>query len=333
MLWGGNMTIALRLIRELGMPALLAALWAGYNALTAPSVWAVKEYVNVFAPAFFFLSWAMSQFFRVQKQVALERNLELLVQRSEQQTLAIAELLRAVSPQNRLDPHAGDAREEIVPLKDVVQFFDRVAHLYNRRNTGKYLATYVEINSLIRAFRPDVRALRICDLGGGTGTLLRWFITDKVSWTNVDISRKSLRLFEEEFDDYPIKEIKCADVRQPGAFEPSTQYEVIVLCFLLSCLDRYPDMAQIRESLAPGGLLVVADNHHTYVEKNPQYGFTEVEGKNLAIFPRPMHADVIRSLFHDPLLDEVAYKVIKLDEDEPYSQVHLFQARRKTRPQ
>lgn len=69
------MKLALRLLKEFWIPAIVAAAWTAYNVCTAGSVWDIKTLINVFGPSFFLASWATGQFFRVQKQATVERNL------------------------------------------------------------------------------------------------------------------------------------------------------------------------------------------------------------------------------------------------------------------
>ena len=86
------MQIARRLLREFWLPALVAIAWTGFNAYTTNS-WTLKGIVNVLGPSFFLASWATAQFFRVQKQVGIDKNFSsiearvtTLVERLEQHT-------------------------------------------------------------------------------------------------------------------------------------------------------------------------------------------------------------------------------------------------------
>lgn len=87
------MKLAIRLLKEFWLPATVAVAWTIYNIRTAGSVWDVKTLINVFGPSFFLASWATGQFFRVQKQAHIEKNLtsiegrvENLVTRMEKHT-------------------------------------------------------------------------------------------------------------------------------------------------------------------------------------------------------------------------------------------------------
>jgi hypothetical protein len=68
------MNIARRLLREFWLPAVVAIAWTGFNVYSTKA-WNLKAVVNVFGPSFFLASWATGQFFRVQKQASVEKNL------------------------------------------------------------------------------------------------------------------------------------------------------------------------------------------------------------------------------------------------------------------
>lgn len=311
------MQIARRLLTEFWLPAIIAIAWTGYGAYTADPVWGMKNYVNVFGPSFFLVSWATGQFFRVKKQTDVEQKLNSL----EAKLDVLAE---CVSPQHRADPTKQMESDRIVPLSHVVEFYDAVAPFYNRRNTGKYLATYVEMDIAIRSLLPSLEGISICDIGGGTGTLLRWFLRNDVKWTNIDISQQSLNLFETEFAPYKNKLSRVRDVRTDRFIENGETFDVIVMSYLLSSLEQLPDFNQVRHALREHSLLVVADNHFDYVQRNPRYGFDGINGQTIAILPRPMFPDDLRSQIQAAGFVEVSYKLVLFDGAEPYSQVHVF---------
>ena len=77
---------AIRLFREFWFPATVAVAWTVYYICTAGSVWDVKTLINVFGPSFFLASWATEQFFRVQKEAHIEKNLTSIESRGEKHT-------------------------------------------------------------------------------------------------------------------------------------------------------------------------------------------------------------------------------------------------------
>ena len=70
------MKVLRQLLREFLLPLILAIGWTAYNLKSTPqSAWTVSQFVNVFGPTFFFLSWLSAQWFRVRKQQKVESDL------------------------------------------------------------------------------------------------------------------------------------------------------------------------------------------------------------------------------------------------------------------
>ena len=237
--------------------------------------------------------------------------------------VAFEKLKQLPPPERRADPSLGDNSYELIPLAKAAEFYDRVAHLYNKRNTGKYLTTYIEIYQAIVTHLETVERARICDLGGGTGFLLHRLQQHSVQWLNVDISRGALRVFEEDFSFYATKDLRNLDVGRDRFIKSGEVFDIIVMSYLWSSMDGSPDLDQVRLAMHDTSLLVVADNHASYVDNNRHYGFTDVGGKNLAIAPRPMVPSELRSLVTSKGFAEVAFKEIAVD-GKPYSQLHVF---------
>jgi hypothetical protein len=85
-----------QLAKEFAIPFLLAIFWVVVNATSGSVTWIPANaifWLNIFMPAFFFTSWAASQWFRVRKQQrvddklsALETSLGSLISRLEERT-------------------------------------------------------------------------------------------------------------------------------------------------------------------------------------------------------------------------------------------------------
>ena len=238
--------------------------------------------------------------------------------------IAFEKLRQLPPPERRADPSLRDNPiYDIFPLAKAAEFYDSIAPFYNRRNTGKYLATYVEIYQAIATFCARLDGAKVADLGGGTGFLLHRFQQHAVNWLNVDISRGALKVFEGDFNFYDSKTMRLLDVARDTFFKPTEQFDVVAMSYLLSSMDSSPDFQQILNAMKDDSILIVADNHASYVDQNRFYGFTDVEGKNLAIAPRPMVPAEIRALVSNSGFNEVLYKEIAVDA-KPYSQLHVF---------
>ncbi len=65
-----------QLFREFWLPLLLGIAWTAYNFVDRPfTQWTVREFINVFGPTFFFISWLVAQWYRVRKQQRVEDGL------------------------------------------------------------------------------------------------------------------------------------------------------------------------------------------------------------------------------------------------------------------
>lgn len=237
--------------------------------------------------------------------------------------VAFEKLRQLPPPERRADPSLTDTTYDIIPLAKVAEFYDSIAPFYNKRNTGKYLATYVEIYQAILTHLDSIEEAKICDLGGGTGFLLHRLQQHAVHWLNVDISRGALRVFQDDFAFYNTKSIRNLDVGRDTFAKPGETFDVIVMSYLWSSMDGSPDLRQIHSAMHESSILVVADNHASYVDQNRYYGFTDIGGKNVAISPRPMVPSEIRALLNAHGFTEAAYKEVSLD-GKPYSQLHVF---------
>jgi 2-polyprenyl-3-methyl-5-hydroxy-6-metoxy-1,4-benzoquinol methylase len=231
---------------------------------------------------------------------------------------------KLVVPEHRADPALSDDSYDIIPLAHVVEFYDAIAPFYNKRNTGKYLATYTAIYGVIESSFESLEGITICDLGGGTGFLLNRFQHHGAQWTNVDISLGALAVFQSEFSFYHHKWQRNLDICTDSFIKQNEQFDVLVMSYLLSSLDRCPDFAQIHLAMHEHSLLVVADNHFEYVHKNPYYGYRGIDGRNLAIAPRPMVPEEIQALVEEAGFVKTGYMIVSIDGNEPYSQVHVF---------
>jgi hypothetical protein len=73
------MKVFIKLLSEFWLPLVLGIAWTAFNFLDRPlSEWTIREVVNVFGPTFFFASWLVAQWYRVQKQQRVENDLNTL---------------------------------------------------------------------------------------------------------------------------------------------------------------------------------------------------------------------------------------------------------------
>jgi hypothetical protein len=101
----GNARDVLRqLVREMGVPFLIAAGWTVYSLVATPEKRNVVDAISVFGGSFFLACWAFAQWFRVKKQQAVESGLGGIVKKQE---ALVAALMEATE---RLEGHASGGK-------------------------------------------------------------------------------------------------------------------------------------------------------------------------------------------------------------------------------
>ncbi len=78
-----KLTIPIQIFKEFWLPFTAAALWSFYSMYNSADGFRTKDVLSSFGASFFFFSWMTGQFFRVRKQVAVERSFGSLEARVE----------------------------------------------------------------------------------------------------------------------------------------------------------------------------------------------------------------------------------------------------------
>lgn len=229
------------------------------------------------------------------------------------------------SGEKRADPNAPENYyDKIFTLEDSVAFYDAISNEYDKRNVGQYGKTYDRIYELINKHSEISNSKSLCDLGGGTGWLLNKFRHLNLSWVNIDLSPGVLRIFKNNFDDYENKECRQLDITE-DCFRLTDNFDYVVVNFVLSSMQGSMNFSHLKKSMKPGALLIISDNHHTYVESNSIYGFEDIGGKNIGISPKPMFPEQIKSSALNDGFEHVESTYVEV-KNRIYSQIHLFRA-------
>jgi hypothetical protein len=103
--WGGDVRhVLMQLIREMGIPFLVATVWTIYSLITTPTKQNVVDAITIFGGSFFLTCWAFAQWFRIKKQQAVESGLGGIVKKQE---ALVAALTQATE---RLEGHASGGK-------------------------------------------------------------------------------------------------------------------------------------------------------------------------------------------------------------------------------
>ncbi len=226
--------------------------------------------------------------------------------------------------EHRGSPNAEEGYYEIFEKDEVSGFYDLVAPHYDRRNMGPYGETYIAIFDLAIKHISKTSNLKICDLGGGTGWLLRQFEALNPFWLNVDFSQGALDYFNKKYTEYKNKKTINRDIRDDHSPIDDSVYDIVIINFLFSSMDIFPRLEKIKNLMNSKSILIFSDNHFSYVYDNPKYGFKNIEGRNIAINPTPMHSEYIKYLFKKNGFIHCDEEYVNIESIKVYSQVHLF---------
>lgn len=165
---------------------------------------------------------------------------------------------------------------------------------------------------------------RVCDLGGGTGYLLQKFLHVQPYWLNVDSAQKTLDEFNKDYIVYKNKDVRNADVRQDGFLKEKETYDLFVASFVISSLDTNLCYSYIKKAMHHNSIFIIADNHFSYVQNNPMYGFDDVNNENIAISPTAMHRELIIHRMKQAGFIHLDEEYVSLEDGSIYSQIHAF---------
>ena len=228
--------------------------------------------------------------------------------------------------EQRGDSEAGEEKYTIISRKNVVEFYDEIAGDYNRGNKGSYGKTYGRLYDMACRYSPTFTDMRVCDLGGGTGYLLSKFLHLKPHWLNVDLSQRSLDVFASDYINYPNCEFRNSDLRDASFFRENEKFDIIILNFVISSMYGSPNYTLIKSAMKRDSIVILADNHFSYVNSHPRYGFDfdDKARKSIAIEPSPMHREFVIHKMKKAGFSHIDEDYVVVEDGEIYSQIHVF---------
>jgi len=176
---------------------------------------------------------------------------------------------------------------------DASQFYQEIAANYDQRNSARLLAMHMEVITQIDQARKGKPALRVLDLGGGTGrNVATYFFNDhRISWTYVDYCPAMIDQLQRHLAGRRLYErlsVYAEDINKIHLRLQAKSYDVILLNMVLSSMPQLPDFTRIATLLAPGGRLIVADINPAYTNAHPYYQATAADGTLVAMCTRPV---------------------------------------------
>jgi ubiquinone/menaquinone biosynthesis C-methylase UbiE len=183
---------------------------------------------------------------------------------------------------------------KVFEVADAAQFYQSIAPNYDQRNSVNLLATHLEVITRIDQLRRSKLALRVLDLGGGTGqNVATYFFNDgHISWTYVDSSPAMLSQMQKHLAGRRLYErlsVHLADINRIHTQLPQRSYDVVLLNLVLSSMPTLPDFARIAGLIALGGRLIVADINPLYTHAFPLYKATDADGALVGMRMQAVH--------------------------------------------
>lgn len=183
---------------------------------------------------------------------------------------------------------------KVFEVADAAQFYQSIAPNYDQRNSVNLLATHLEVITRIDQLRGSKPALRVLDLGGGTGqNVATYFFNDgHISWTYVDSSPAMLSQMQKHLAGRRLYErlsVHLADIDRIHTQLPPRSYDVVLLNLVLSSMPTLPDFARIAGLIALGGRLIVADINPLYTHAFPLYKATDADGSLVGMRMQAVH--------------------------------------------
>jgi ubiquinone/menaquinone biosynthesis C-methylase UbiE len=173
------------------------------------------------------------------------------------------------------------------------QFYTAIARNYDERNSANLLATQLEVITLLEKARKANPALRVLDLGGGTGQNIatHFFSDPDIRWTYVDFCPAMVEQLDSHLSGYPIYRNLQKFVSDIGEVHRCLQpgsYDVVLLSLVLSSMPRLPDIEKLATMLAPSGTLIISEINPSYTERHPYYAARARDGGLVAMRTRPV---------------------------------------------
>jgi ubiquinone/menaquinone biosynthesis C-methylase UbiE len=185
------------------------------------------------------------------------------------------------------------ASERAFEVSEAGQFYQAIAPNYDQGNSARLLATHMEVITRIDHARKANPALRVLDLGGGTGrNVATYFFNDQqISWTYVDNCPAMISELQRHLAGRRLYErlaVHLDDIDRICLRLPAQAYDLILLNLVLSSMPRFPDFTRLAALLAAGGRLIVADINPAYPIAHPYYRATAGDGTEAALRTRPV---------------------------------------------
>ena len=171
-------------------------------------------------------------------------------------------------------------------------FYSKIAEDYDEANSKKmhntHHAVIEKIEKIMRSKGDD--PISVLDLGSGTGKLVAHDFrnNENLKWTNFDLCKEMSDEFEQNLSTakFSRKSIKgdIMDIGKIDYFEQE-KFDIIIICFVLSSMSKYPNFGSIKSFLKDDGSLLIADAYPSFTRAKPLYRVKNLTLKTKEIRP------------------------------------------------
>lgn len=166
-------------------------------------------------------------------------------------------------------------------VSQAIEFYDRIADIYDARLTREYLDTIrCAADVLLQSFSDQTRQISVLDVGAGTGQFIRLLEGAKrVDWTCIEPSRGMAFVLRTFFDGPPvgarIHEVAWEDAER---YLSSRRFDAIAMNSVLSSLEVMPDFSRLADLLERDGVLIISDGHPDIRDANRSFRIRALNG-------------------------------------------------------
>lgn len=185
------------------------------------------------------------------------------------------------------DPQAANVAK-VFEVDDAAGFYQAIAPNYDQRNSVNLLATHMEVITRIDLARRVKPALRVLDLGGGTGqNVATYFFNDnQIRWTYVDSCPTMVDQLQKHLAGRPLYarlNVHVEDMNRIHLRVPAKSHDVVLINLVLSSMPELPNFNRIAGLLAPDGMLIISDINPLYTSAHPYYTATAADRTLVAL--------------------------------------------------
>ena len=226
-----------------------------------------------------------------------------------------------------LRPLPQEATSQSYDLRDSIQFYDRVADIYDARLTRQYLDTLRAAADLLQGCYPDrSRQLSVLDVGAGTGQFIRLLEGAKrIQWTCLEPANGMASVLRRFFEGPPIvPTIYQAGLEDASRMVGANRFDAITINSVLSSLAALPEFRLLADLLTDGGVLLISDGHPDIKSETQTFRVRALDGIHSLKIEHRAPSEVALAVARSGQFEQVGYERTITKAGRLYSYVLCF---------